>query len=130
MIFREKPLTARNVQFYGKEVMRLYKTLREVCAETGISRRAIQGYEKLGLLTPANRNKYGHLLYDEAGRKQIQLIWFYQQLGFSLKEIQELLDAPNEVKKVALQNKVAQLEVRYGQLQQLIHQAKQYIAAL
>ena len=106
------------------------KTLREVCDELAISRRSIQGYEKMGLVAPAGRNPYGHLLYDEAGQKRIQTIRFYQQIGFSRKEIQGLLDAPNTVQKAALQSKACELEIKRQQLQQLIEQIEVLIAAL
>lgn len=33
------------------------KTLREVCDLVGITRRAIQGYEKAGLVVPVGKNK-------------------------------------------------------------------------
>ena len=33
-------------------------TLREVCDLLGVSRRAVQGYEKVGLVEPSGRNKY------------------------------------------------------------------------
>ena len=38
-------------------------TLQEVCKFTGVSRRAIQGYEKAGLVSATERNERGHLLY-------------------------------------------------------------------
>ena len=101
--FYAKPLTARGVQFYGVEEMNMQQTLRQVCAQLKLSRRAIQGYEKVGLVAPSGRNKYGHLLYDETKVERIRLIRFYQQLGFRLKEIKSLLDAPASVKKTALQ---------------------------
>ena len=106
------------------------KTLREVCAELGISRRTVQGYEKLGLVAPAGRNKYGHLLYDVTGQRRMEVIRFYQQIGCPLKEIKGILDAPNDIKKAALQARVEALETEHRQLQQLICRAKQHIAAL
>ena len=75
-------------------------TLRQVCAELGLSRRTIQGYEKAGLVAPSGRNKYGHLLYSKPEQERIQLIRFYQQMGFPLKEIKSLLEAPDSVKKL------------------------------
>ena len=108
----------------------MQQTLRQVCAQLELSRRAIQGYEKAGLVVPSGRNKYGHLLYDEAQMERIRLVRFYQQLGFQLKEIQSLLDAPVSVKKTALQIQIEKLERRHSQLQELIQQAKTYIASL
>lgn len=108
----------------------MQQTLRQVCAELNVSRRAVQGYEKAGLVAPSGRSKYGHLLYGEPERERIRLIRFYQQLGFQRKEIKHILDAPDPIKKAALQAKVAKLEAEHTRLRELIQQAKEYIAAL
>ena len=127
----EKFLTARCVQLYGMEGMKLkQKTLREICAETGISRRALQGYEKLGLVAPVGRNKYGHLLYGEAEQQKIQQIRFYQRLGFARKEISELMESPVSHKKEVLMKRLKKLEAEYLQQKELIEQARLYIATL
>lgn len=110
--------------------MKAEKTLREVCTALQISRRTIQGYEKAGLVAPSSRNKYGYLLYDQTAQKRIQTIHFYQQLGFSIKEIQTIADASRKIQKAALVNRIAVLEAEQIQLRHLIQQAKQYIAAL
>ena len=68
-------------------------TLREICEALEVSRRAVQGYEKAGLVSATDRNKYGHLLYDEATMLRIEQIKFYQQLGVSIKEIIDIIDA-------------------------------------
>ena len=62
-------------------------TLKEVCSSTGISRRAIQGYENVGLVRPYEKNKYGHLLYDQETVERIEKIRLYHQIGFKVKEI-------------------------------------------
>ena len=89
-----QPLTARNVQFYGREDMKVQNTLRELCAELRVSRRAVQGYEKWGLLAPTGRNKYGHLLYDQNAKERVKTIRFYQRAGFALKENQRITGRP------------------------------------
>lgn len=48
------------------------KTLREVCEMYRVTRRAIQGYEKAGLVLPSGKNKYGYLLYDEEAQRRIE----------------------------------------------------------
>ena len=77
-------------------------TLREVCAAVRVSRRAVQGYEKAGLVSATGRNNRGYLLYDEAAQERIVKVKMYQEFGFSIKEIVELIDAPQEVLKEAL----------------------------
>ena len=99
-VILRKSLTARSVQFYGREDVKVQNTLREICAELGVSRRAVQGYEKLGLLAPAGRNKYGHLLDDQNAKERVKTIRFYQRSGFALKEIKEY--SPGELQKALL----------------------------
>lgn len=106
------------------------QTLRQMCAELKISRRTVQGYEKAGLVAPSGKNKYGYLLYGEAERERIRLIHFYQKMEFQRKEIKELMDADDSVKKEVLQAKIIELEEKQMDLQELIRQAREYIAAL
>lgn len=84
-------------------------TLREVCAAVRVSRRAVQGYEKAGLVSATGRNNRGYLLYDEAAQERIVKVKMYQEFGFSIKEIVELIDAPQEVLKEALVGRLEQL---------------------
>ena len=104
--------------------------LREICREFEISRRTVQGYEKAGLVSASGRNKYGHLLYDENTIQRIAKIKFYQQLGFSLKEITEIIDAPDAVLKAKLENQVETLNKEKEEMQELIEKAEQMIKAL
>ena len=75
------------------------KTLRQVCETLEVSRRAVQGYEKEGLVTASGRNERGWLLYDEECQEQIKLVKFYQQLGLTVKGIGVFLNAPKECQK-------------------------------
>lgn len=105
-------------------------TLREICETLGVSRRALQGYEKAGLVTATGRNKYGHLLYDDDARVRIEKIKFYQQLGFSIKEISDIIDAPNVVVKNTLEQQVQKLVKEKNKMDSLLEQADQVIAKL
>lgn len=105
-------------------------TLREICETLEVSRRAVQGYEKAGLVSATNRNKYGHLLYDETAMLRIARIKFYQQLGFSIKEIIDIIDAPNILLKVALEKQVDKLRKEDAEIRELIEKANQIISDL
>lgn len=105
-------------------------TLREICETLGVSRRALQGYEKAGLVTATGQNKYGHLLYDNAAETRIAQIKFYQQLGFSIKEITVIIDAPNAVIKTALERQVQKLSEEKAEMDELIEKANQMITKL
>ena len=105
-------------------------TLREICETLEVSRRTIQGYEKAGLVAATGRNKYGHLLYDDTAKLRIAQIKFYQQLGFTIKEITVIIDAPNVVLKSALEQQVQKLRKEKTEIDELIEKANQMIARL
>ena len=107
-----------------------YKTLQEINKTLGVSRRAVQGYEEMGLVAAAGKNKYGYLLYDEKGVKRIEQIRKYQQFGFQLKEIKELLDAPNHMIKNALERRVEKMKEEQEKLNTLIVEAEALIREL
>lgn len=85
-------------------------TLREVCNAFGVSRRAVQGYEAAGLVLASARNERGYLLYDEKSQKRIQQIKLFQQMGFTIKEIKSMIDAPKDSRKSMLGKRVKELE--------------------
>lgn len=105
-------------------------TLREVCEETRVSRRAIQGYELAGLVAATARNDRGHLLYDEESRQRIQQIKLFQDLGFSVKEIAGIIDAPKEKVKEALEAKISVLQEKGERIEVLIVKARKIIEQL
>ena len=103
-------------------------TLREVCAKYDVSRRAVQGYEKAGIVNATSKNKMGHLLYDDATQKRIGIIRMYQEIGFSIREIKEIIDMPkisiipileNQMKKLKKEKRriEKQIEILYDLIQ-------------
>lgn len=68
------------------------KKISEVTKLTGVSRRALQEYDKIGLLKPSAKTEAGYWLYDEASVYIISLIQVYTELGYKRKEIKEMLD--------------------------------------
>ena len=77
-------------------------TLRELYRFIGVSRRAVQGYEKANLVSATGKTNRGHLLYDKFAQERIKKIKLFQDMGFSIKEIQIIIDAPPEILKPAL----------------------------
>ena len=107
------------------------KTLREVCNMVGVTRRAVQGYEKIGLVDSSGKNKYGYLLYDEEAIEKIRTIKQYQEFGFKVKEIKELLEVPEEVyvetmnaKLVVMKQKFIELEANISRMEELLSDKK------
>lgn len=106
------------------------KTLREVCDEVKVTRRAVQGYEKAGLVTPSGHNERGYLLYDEIARARIEQIKIYQDMEFTIKEIKMLMDAPSETLKEILYQRVIKLQEQKLHLEKVINLAEEIIKGL
>lgn len=103
------------------------KTLSEVCSVLEVSRRAVQGYENAGLVSATGKNKYGHLLYDEEAQRRIKQIRLLQQLGFKVKEIKEIIDAPDEVLRKAVERQIESLKAEIEYKEEIIRQAKKMV---
>ncbi|WP_071394870.1 MerR family transcriptional regulator [Bacillus tuaregi] len=66
-------------------------SIKEVTKQTGLTVRTLRHYDHIGLLLPAGKTDGGHRLYGEKELKKLQEIQFLKSLGFSLKEIAEML---------------------------------------
>ena len=96
-------------------------TLREICLHTDVTRRAVQGYERAGLVSASGKNERGYLLYDGYSQERIKKIRFYQQLGFTIKEIKDVIDAPSDVLKAAIEKRIEELKEEKLQIEYLIN---------
>ena len=106
------------------------KTLSEVCSALEVSRRAVQGYENAGLVSATGKNKYGHLLYDEDAQRRIKQIKLLQQLGFRVKEIKDIIDAPAEEVAEAIKSQIKQMDDIIRQKEDAVRQAREWIKKL
>lgn len=106
------------------------KLLREVCETLEVSRRAVQGYEKAGLVSATGHNERGYLLYDEEAQKRIEKCKMYQEMGFKVKEIVQVIDAPEDILKSALEEKLDEMQRRKEKLDESIKRADELIKAL
>lgn len=61
---------------------------------------------------------------------RIARIKLYQQLGFTIKEITVIIDAPNIVMKAALEQQVQKLREEKTEIDELIEKANEIIAEL
>ena len=105
-------------------------TLREVCKTTGVSRRAVQGYEQAGLVTPTGRNERGYLLYNKSEQEKIRQIKFFQEMGFSIREIKELSESPKHVVKNAIERKIDMLWQEIDRKEKSIQLAQEMLERL
>jgi len=67
----------------------------ELATAAGVGRDTIRYYERLGLLQAAARNAAGYRVYGIDELERLQFIRSVQELGFSLEQTRELIEASN-----------------------------------
>lgn len=101
------------------------KTVKEISRLTGISVRTLHHYDAIGLLKPSRVTDAGYRLYDDAALARLQTILLFRALEFPLKEIRDILDAPDFDPMAALEQQITLLELRREHLDNLITHARQ-----
>ena len=96
------------------------KTVNQIAKQTGVSVRTLHHYDSIGLLKPTEITEAGYRLYDADALERLYLIIVYRELGFSLKQIAGILDAPDFDRNRALEEQIALLEEKREQLQNRI----------
>lgn len=82
------------------------KTVHDVCKETGITRKALFYYDKIGLLKPTNRNGKQHgKMYSSSAIAKLKTIMAYQTCGLTLKEIDAILNQDGDEEEIMQQAK-------------------------
>lgn len=71
--------------------MEKYK-LSEVCRLVGVTRRALQGYDEIGLLKHTDETPAGYWLYDDQALNKLVLIQIFVEIGYSRSHIKEILN--------------------------------------
>ena len=95
--------------------------IKEFADFTGVSVRTLHYYDEIGLLAPAYVDECtGYRYYDENSLLRMQEILFYRELDFSLKNIGEILSAPNYDKNKALKEQKHLLSLKKERLERLI----------
>ena len=91
-------------------------TLRELCRECGVTRRAVQWYEKYGLVCSCGKTNRCYLLYDKAAIDKVKEIKSLQNYGFKVSEIKEYLNSAEKEQKMKLKQKCAELKQKSSRL--------------
>ena len=105
-------------------------TLKEVCKETGETRKIVQTYENYGLVKATTKNKYGYLLYDDAAVKKIKKIRLYQRFGYRLSEIAKLEYMTVDEQVMILKEKINNMYDNQSETAELIEMAEQLLENL
>ena len=100
------------------------KTVKEVSKLSGVSIRTLHHYDAIGLLKPTQVTEAGYRLYDDAALEKLSMILVFRELGLSLKEIGDILHAPDFDRNRVLEKQIKLMQERVGKLQDRIALAK------
>ena len=64
----------------------------ELARKAGVNIQTIRYYERCGILHPVSKTESGYRLYEENELKRLKFILHAKELGFTLKEIKELME--------------------------------------
>ena len=95
-------------------------TVKEVSRLTGVSVRTLQYYDRIGLLHPAGYTESGYRLYDDATLETLQQILLFRELEFPLKQISQIIQAPDFDRNRALEQQITMLQLKKEHLENLI----------
>ncbi len=76
--------------------MSTFLLISELAARSGFPASTLRYYERVGLLTPANRSPAGYRLYDVADLDRLRFIDQAKSLGLPLSDITRLVAAWND----------------------------------
>lgn len=100
------------------------KTLSEVCKAIGVTRRALQGYDEIGLLNPSKKTDAGYWLYNDEAVAKLLFIQILVEAGYERKDIKIFLEDPQFDWKQPLDQLIAILTKKKDRLQGLINTVK------
>lgn len=69
--------------------------IHELARLSGVSVRTLHHYDNIGLLRPSRRTENGYRDYSDRDLDRLQQILLFRACGFSLENIQMLLDSPS-----------------------------------
>ena len=109
-------------------------TIGQAASAVVVSAKMIRHYEALGLLSVAPRTESGYRLYGASDLQALRFIRQCRQLGFSMKQIDELMGlwrdshrASREVKALA-QRHIADLDTRLREMTDMKDQLERLVS--
>lgn len=82
-----------------------FHNIGEAAERTGVTAKMIRHYESIGLIPAASRTFANYRLYHDADLHRLRFIKRSRTLGFSMKQIEALLDLWNNPKRASAQVK-------------------------
>ncbi len=95
--------------------MKTYR-ISELARAAGLSRSTLLHYDRIGLLSAADRSRAGYRLYTEPDRRRLQRICQYRSAGLPLADIRGLLQTPGRPAARLLEKRLRQISDEIGTL--------------
>ncbi|MGE3728714.1 MAG: MerR family transcriptional regulator, partial [Candidatus Sericytochromatia bacterium] len=91
--------------------------IKELARWGSVSIRTLHHYDQIGLLKPEQIGENGYRYYTDQSLERLQQILFFRELGFSLREIQSILDQPGFDRPKALRAQYELLQKKKDRLE-------------
>lgn len=101
----------------------------QLAKEAGLTPDSVRFYERSGLLQKPDRLVSGYRIYNESALRQLQFIKKAQALGFSLREIKQIMGLCGQGTR-ACPTVISIAERKLEQVQQQIDELKSFAAKL
>ena len=105
-------------------------TVKQLANVAGVSARTLHYYDEIGLLKPSRNPDNGYRIYERPALLRLQQILFLRELGFSLEDIQAILDQPGFDLLPALVQHRQALKERQERLERLLQTVERTILHL
>lgn len=102
-------------------------TVTRLAKFSKVSVRTLHWYDKIGLLKPAYYGSNGYRYYEDEQILVLQQILFFKQLGFELRQIQQMLNRNDFDKIIALNSHKKRLQKNLVETKKLIKTIDQTI---
>ncbi|MCY4435938.1 MAG: MerR family transcriptional regulator [Chloroflexi bacterium] len=109
-----------------------YLQIGEVAEQLGLTPRTLRYYEEIGLLAPPSRMEGGFRLYSAADIDRLEnIVQLKRLLGFSLREIKQVVEAMESLKLLRQESKQASdLETKRDSLRKGLEILEQQVEVL
>lgn len=99
-------------------------TVKQLADKCGVTVRTLHHYDAIGLLKPALVTEAGYRLYDDTALERLCLILLFRELGFQLKDIRGILDAPDFDCNRVLEQQIVLLKQKQRHLESMTTMAQ------
>lgn len=96
------------------------RMVHEVSKLVGVTKRTLQYYDEIGLLSPTEYTDSGYRLYDDIAVEKLWKILLLQELGYQLKDIKKILDDPDFDLRESIEKHIKILNKKKERLENLI----------